>query len=117
MIPTSLNLQHNKGADFLDTLVITDDAGDPIDLNGATGTMYIKARFGDVTPVLEITTANGRMVFDTQNSQIIFNCRRALWASITPDLYIYSLRITFDESPDRDDVPIEGIFDLGESAV
>lgn len=56
---------------------------EPVDLTGYTGVAVLKSSVDDLSPVLEISTANGRMVLDNVAKTITFNVDGATIAAIT----------------------------------
>ena len=57
-----IDLEIEQGATFTADLSAADAAGDPIDLTGYTARMSIKRDARESTALLELTTANGRIL-------------------------------------------------------
>lgn len=112
MVPTSFNLFHKQGADFLDILAVVDDAtGLPYPLTDCTAVLVAKVNVTDATPAFTLTTADGTIVLNIAGGEIEFHVPAATWNALDPVQYIYELLLI-----DINDVPsqvFEGIFYLG----
>lgn len=64
LIPAKQKLKIYQGATFSRTVAITDGAGDPVDLTGATARMQVRQSIDDDSVLLELTTENGRISHD-----------------------------------------------------
>lgn len=56
-----LDLVFHQGETFAWTFTWLDGGGDPVDLTGATARMMVRADPDDVSPLLTLTTENGRI--------------------------------------------------------
>lgn len=70
MLAGELNLTIEQGATFLLTLIYQDDTGAPTNLAGATARMQLRASKTAASPVMELTTENGRISITAAAGQI-----------------------------------------------
>lgn len=73
--PASLDICIIQGSTFRLKLTWTDDTnfpnpGNPIDITGYTARMMIRNEVGDVSPLIELTTENGRITLGGANGEI-----------------------------------------------
>ena len=53
-MPTTANLNITQGSDFYLNIVVKDDFGDVINLTNHTVGGYVKYRYGDTTPIIDL---------------------------------------------------------------
>lgn len=80
-----------QGATFSRTLTVTDSAGDARDLSTYTARMQIRRRITDTTPLLSLTTENGRITLNS-SGEISLGLDAATTAALT-DGGVYDLEI------------------------
>jgi predicted secreted Zn-dependent protease len=92
MIAGIYNITCEQGATFTRTFTITDPDGDIVDLSGYTGRMQVRRDVESSAALIELTSANGRLVITPLLGEITINLTPALTAGITRD-GIYDLEI------------------------
>lgn len=78
-----LDIPIEQGATFTLDLSVTDDAGDPIDLTGYTARMSVKRDARETAALLELTTANVRIVITAASGLVTLILTAAETAAIT----------------------------------
>jgi len=93
MIAGIYNITCEQGATFTRTFTITDPDGDIVNLTGYTGRMQVRRDIDSTaTPLVELTTANGRLVIVPLLGEITITLTPQLTAPITRD-GVYDLEI------------------------
>lgn len=64
MLAGLLDIEVEQGATFELTFIYQDEAGNPFDLTGMTARMQLRRTYNSPTALIELTTANNRIVFD-----------------------------------------------------
>ncbi len=96
MTPGKLNLTIYQGATFRRVVRLADDAGDAIDLTGATVRMHIRAALLDTATLIELTEANGRaLVTDAVDGEITLLISATDTALLTFTSGVYDLEIQY----------------------
>jgi len=70
MLAGRYDITIEAGATFTLSLTYVDDTGAPVDLTDYTARMQLRASISDTTPVIELTTSNGRISIDATNGVI-----------------------------------------------
>lgn len=83
MLAGRYDITIEAGATFTLSLTYVDDTGAPVDLTGYTARMQLRAAIGDTTPVIELSTSNGRISIDTASGQITLNISATDTGSLT----------------------------------
>lgn len=83
MSAATLNLTIEQKAAFSRRLIWKDKDGKRVDLTGYTAKLQIKNAASDVTPLFELTTANGRIALGGKNGQIDLSITGADTTAIT----------------------------------
>lgn len=96
MTPGKLALTIYQGATFRRVVRLKDDAGDAIDLSGATVRMHVRAKVTTATTLLELNEANGRaLITDAAGGEITLLVSAADTAALTFDSAVYDLEIEY----------------------
>lgn len=64
MLAGLLDIEIEQGATFELTFIYQDEAGNPFDLTGMTARMQLRRTYNSPTPLIELTNANNRIIFD-----------------------------------------------------
>lgn len=88
-----IDLVIEQGATFTADLSAADAAGDPIDLTGYTARMSIKRDARESTALLELTTANGRIIITAASGLVQLVLTAAETAAITWTRAVYDLEL------------------------
>lgn len=64
MLAGLLDIEIEQGATFELVFIYQDEAGNPFDLTGMTARMQLRRTYNSPTSIIELTTANNRIVFD-----------------------------------------------------
>jgi hypothetical protein len=78
-----LDLQFNQGETFAWTFRWLAGGSDPVDLTGATARMMVRADPDDVTPLLTLTTENGRIALGGVLGTIALTISATVTAALT----------------------------------
>ena len=92
MIAGIYNITCEQGATFTRTFTITDPAGDVVNLTSYTGRMQVRREVDSSTALIELTSANGRLVIVPLLGEITITLTPDLTAGITRD-GVYDLEI------------------------
>jgi hypothetical protein len=60
-----------QGATFRKTVIWQDADGVPVDITGYTAVMHVKADKDDVSPLVELTTENGRITLNEEDGELL----------------------------------------------
>ncbi len=85
------NLEIHNGASFIPTLLVTDDAGAPIDYSAYSGSLIFWQSTSSTTPIMEFTTLAGKITLG--NGIIQFLITAADTAALTFDRAFYQLKL------------------------
>lgn len=89
-----LDITIEQGATFTLELSVINDAEDPIDLTGYTARMDIKRSVGESTALLQLTTANSRILITSATGLVTLVLTAAETAAITTWLRgVYDLEL------------------------
>ena len=88
-----IDLEIEQGATFTADLSAADAAGDPIDLTGYTARMSIKRDARESTTLLELTTANGRILITAATGLVQLVLTPTETAAITWTRAVYDLEL------------------------
>lgn len=95
MSAVKLNLQIEQNASFSKVLVWKNSAQRPINLNGFTAKMQIRAEANQISPlILELSTANSRIVIDALQGKITLKIEQSVLQAITVKSAFYDLLVT-----------------------
>lgn len=64
MLAGLLDIEIEQGATFELVFIYQDEAGNPIDLTGMTARMQLRRQYKSTDVLIELTTANSRIIFD-----------------------------------------------------
>jgi hypothetical protein len=78
-----LDLRFNQGETFAWTFTWYGSDGDPIDLTAATARMMVRADPDDVSPLLTLTTENGRIALGGALGTIALTISATVTAALT----------------------------------
>lgn len=96
MTPGKLPLTIYQGTTFRRVIRLTDSAGDPIDLSGATVRMHVRTKISDTATLLELTEDNGRaLVSDAVEGEITLLVSDEDTASLDFTSGVYDLEIEY----------------------
>lgn len=103
--PIRRNLTIYQGATFDDSAVWkageTKASVQPVDLTGCTARMQIREKIDSPTPLLELTTENGRIVLGGVTGEIAFSLDPVLTAALTWRSGVYDLEIVYPDGAVR----------------
>jgi len=83
----------NQGATFSRTIDYKNPAGAAIDLSTSTAKMSVKKAYGDATSLIDLTTANSRIVLDDTLPNITLSLTSTLTAALPAGLWVYDLEV------------------------
>ena len=86
------DIQINQGATFDVTLTYKNN-GTPIDLTGYSARMHLRLKKTDATPIIELTTANGRLTLGYAAGTIRMEIDDAQTAAFTFSKAFYDLEL------------------------
>lgn len=84
----------DKGSDFELIIELQEDDGTIIDLTGYTAQMQIRPDTDSTVIIIELSTANGRIVIDGPAGKLTLTIANADTEAITQDVGVYDLEIT-----------------------
>lgn len=88
------NIIADQGATFGRVLVWKDSAGDPVPMSGYTARMQVRTDyFSTGAPVLELTTANGRIALAASTGEIALTVSASDMTAIVASEYVYDLEL------------------------
>ncbi len=88
-----LNLEIEQGATFTLDLSAVDGAGAARDLTGYTARMSVKRNVADVAALLELTTANGRIIITAASGLVQLVLTAAETAALAWTRGVYDLEL------------------------
>jgi len=89
-----LNLECEQGATFSRILVLKDSTGTVIDKTGASADMQIRETIESPTVLIELSTANGRIVVDGPSGKLTLTISASDTGSLTLN-GVYDLKVTY----------------------
>lgn len=88
------NIITDQGATFSRTLTWTDSAGTAVNLTGYTARMQVRTDYETTgTPVLSLTTENGKIVLGGSAGTIALGVPASDMASVVAGSYVYDLEL------------------------
>ena len=88
------NIITDQGATFSRTLTWTDSAGTAVNLTGYTARMQVRTDYETTgTPVLSLTTENGKIVLGGSAGTIALGVPASDMASVIAGSYVYDLEL------------------------
>lgn len=88
-----LPLAVDQGSDWTMSVTYADPTTKvPYNLTGYTARMFIKAQVGDVSPLLQLTTANGKITVDGPNGKLTVTMSNTETDTL-PELAFYDLEL------------------------
>lgn len=109
MKTTTLDIENvRNNATFRYVLQLQDSLGNFYDFTGKDADMEVKN--ADGTTVLELTTNNGRIDFDSDTKEITLLVPEIVMANIAVGSYKYDLRFSSAEATPFVEVPVAGKF-------
>lgn len=82
------NLVIDQGADFVTTINVTDDEGDPVDLTGYSGASQFRKHYTSITAYSFIVAAN------TSNGMVTLSMNAETSNTIPAGRYVYDCELT-----------------------
>lgn len=81
-----------QGSTFKRTMTLQNDYGEPIDLTGHSFRMQVRATVEAASPVIELTTGNGRIpIDDAEAGKFTILLSATETAGLTAGFYVYDL--------------------------
>ena len=101
--PAQYDLTIYQGANFSQRLTFLQSSdGDPVDLSGFTARMQLRQSVNSTTPLIELTTENGRITLGDAAGTVDLALNASETASLTAGTAVYDLEIVQSEtSADR----------------
>lgn len=88
------NIVTDQGATFSRTLIWKDSAGDPVPMSGYTARMQVRIDyFSTGSPILELTTANGRIALASSTGEITLSVAASDMTAVAAGEYVYDLEL------------------------
>jgi len=95
-----VHLTIEQGADFEESFQFLDENDEPIDFSDCTARMHIRARLEDETPVVALTTENGRLLVDVPSGTITLLLSAKRTANLSSG-GVYDLEVVFPDRVER----------------
>ena len=87
------NITCDQGATFKRTITWTNQAKTPYNLTGYTARMQVRSTAASTEIILELTTANTRIVLGGAAGTIELTVAANVTTALTPGLYVYDLEL------------------------
>lgn len=82
-----------QGATFRRVIQIQDNARAPVNLSGYSARMQVRAKASAASPLIEFTSANGRIEMNGPQGKMILKLAASETDTIEPGVYVYDLEI------------------------
>jgi hypothetical protein len=92
-ISGTYNITCDQGATLKRTITWTNQAKTPFNLTSFTARMQVRSAVTSSTVVLELTTANSRIVLGGAAGTVELTVPASTTAALTPGLYVYDLEL------------------------
>lgn len=97
MNPTRIQIL--RGDTWRRAWLLSQPAGAPVDLTGATARLHLRSSSG--TLAVEATVDNGRIVITPLDGRIALSVPAAVMAAVAPGSYVADLEVTFADGTVR----------------
>jgi tRNA threonylcarbamoyladenosine modification (KEOPS) complex Pcc1 subunit len=95
------DLEIEQGATWSRVLEYQDPEGDAIDLSTYTARMMIRTTYDAATPLVALTTENGRITIDGLAGRITLNLSATDTAALPAGLHVYDVELVVGAVVDR----------------
>lgn len=97
--PAQYNLTIYQGADFSQLFTfLQESGGDPVDLTNFSARMQIRQRVNAASPIIELTSANGRIVLGGTAGTVTLTLNATETAQLPDTQGVYDLEIVAGEN-------------------
>ena len=90
-----------QGSTFSRSITYKDSNGSPIDLSGYTARMQLRRNVEDSSPIIELTTANGRITLGGTAGTVTLTIAASDTASLSPVEGVYDLELVSGDTVEK----------------